>query len=132
MAGTYPATYTATYGGDEASPVVVAAQHPGMAGLQPSMSAASATGNWVPPNVRLLIVNDAGSVVTLTIETPAVARGGLAVADQTVAVGTGSFPANVKAVDVPGWAYLQSDGYCHLSWSATTDVSFAVLGQVLN
>jgi hypothetical protein len=110
--------------------VLVEAQYPGLGGVVPTFSPAAAEGNRVPPNVRLTVVNGGGSSVTLTIATPGTARGGLSIADRAVTVGTGVFPVNAKAVDVPASMYMQADGYCHLSWSETTDVLFAVLGQV--
>lgn len=108
----------------------VAAQQPGMAGAVVAFTAADAGGQVVSPNVRLLVVNSGGGAVTLTVAAAGAARGGLAVAGRAVPCPNGSFPANATAVDVPGSVYRQVDGYCRLSWSGTSGVSLAVLGQV--
>lgn len=106
----------------------VTAQNPGTAGAAPTMNSASGGGDKVSPGVRLLVVNGGSTSSTLTIATPLTVDG-LALADRTVTVPNGTFPANAKFVDVPASLYQQpSDGLCHLSWSTTTSVTFASLG----
>ena len=107
----------------------VTTQNPGVAGAAPSMHSASAGGDKVSPDTRLLVINGGGATVTLTIATPYTVAG-LALDDMAIDIPNGSFPANAKFADVPAALYQQpSDGLCHLSWSTTTSVTFAVLGS---
>lgn len=106
----------------------VGTQNPGTAGAAPTMVAASAGGDKVAPGVRLLVVNGGGASIDLTLATPLTVDG-LALADRTVAVPNGAFPANAKVIDVPSNLYQDpADGLCSLTWSAVTSVTFAVLG----
>lgn len=106
----------------------VGTQNPGTAGATPTMVAASAGGDKVAPGVRLLVVNGAGASINLTLATP-FTKDGLALADRVIAVPNGTFPANAKVIDVPSDLYQDpADGLCSLAWSATTSVTFAVLG----
>lgn len=103
-------------------------QNPGVAGAAPVMYSASGGGDKVSPGTRLLVINGGSGSIDLTIATPYTVAG-LALDDQVVEVLNGTFPANAKFVDVPASLYQQpSDGLCHLSWSGTTSVTFAVLG----
>lgn len=106
----------------------VSTQNPGTAGAAPVMATASGGGDKVSPGTRLLVINGGGSSINLTIATPLTVDG-LALADRVIAVPNGTFPANAKVIDVPSSLYQDpSDGLCNLSWSATTSVTFAVLG----
>lgn len=111
----------------------VATQYPGTDGeaptLVPALLPALSSGNKVEHGTRLLIVNDGEGSVVLTIATP-YADGGLALGDGAVTIPAGSWPANARLVDVPFGLYAQpGDGLCHLDWSTTVGISFAVLGR---
>lgn len=107
----------------------VATQNPGTAGAVGTYAVAAAGGDKVAPGVRLHVVNGGGSAITLTIATP-FTKDGLALADRTVSIPNGAFPANAKFVDVPSDLYQDpTDGLCALTWSAVTSVTFAVLGS---
>ena len=106
----------------------VPTQNPGTAGAAPTMATASASGDRISPGTRLLVINGGGASVNLTIATPLVVDG-LALADRTIAIPNGTFPANSRVIDVPSTLYEDpADGLCGLSWSTTTSMSFAVLG----
>ncbi|MFC7655973.1 hypothetical protein ACFQV8_04940 [Pseudonocardia benzenivorans] len=49
----------------------VGAQTPGLAGIQPTTSAASAGGDTVPTGSRVHVLNTGGAPVNCTITTPA-------------------------------------------------------------
>lgn len=107
----------------------VATARPGTTGAAPTMVAALSSGNRVAPSTRLLVINDGGGSVTLTIATPYTAEG-LALGDATVTIPNGSWPSNARLVDVPYGLYAQpGDGLCHLTWSSPVGVTFAVLGR---
>jgi hypothetical protein len=111
---------------------IVATQNPGLTGVTPAPANASAGGDKVAPGSRVHVVNGGGAAITVTIATPGTVRG-LAVADQTVSVPNGAFPANCKAFDVPPDLYQDpADGLVNLAWSATASVTFWVEGPVLS
>lgn len=94
-------------------------------GLNPTYSpAASGDTVDVGEHVVLHVKNAGGSPVTLTLTTPGNVAG-LAVADLAVTI-----PAGGERFVGPVGADLfrdSADGKAHLSWSATTSVTFAVL-----
>lgn len=109
----------------------VATQNPGLAGAQITTATASGGGDKVSPGTRVHVHNGQGAAITVTVATPGTARGGLAIADKTVTVTNGSFPANLVAFDVPADPYQDpSDGLVALSWSSTTSVTFWAEGPV--
>lgn len=98
-------------------------------GLLATPYAASAGGDEVPADVILVVFNTTGSPVTLTLVTPGVVDGDLAVADRTSTI-----PAAVSGV--PGHKFVRptrvpyaspSTGRVSLSWSSATGVSFEVI-----
>jgi hypothetical protein len=109
----------------------VSSQNPGLAGLQISTSTASAGGDKVSPGARVHVHNGHSAAITCTIATPGTARGGLAIADKTITVTNGSFPANLVAFDVPADPYQDpADGLVSLAWSTTTNITFWAEGPV--
>lgn len=109
---------------------IIATQTPGQAGITPSVSTAAGGGDKVSPGCRVHVVNGAGAPITVTIATPNTVRG-LAIADQTVTVPNGTFPANLKSFDVPADLYRNpSDGLVDITYSSATSVSLWVEGPV--
>lgn len=76
----------------------------------------------VPPDTILHVKNGSGGSVTLTVATPRVVDGDLAVADRTVAI-----PAGEERFERVTQEYRGSDGLVTLTWSAVTTVEFAVI-----
>lgn len=109
----------------------VGTQAPGTQGLVPVVAAASAGGDKILPGGRLHIINGAAAPITVTLVTPGVLDGNLAVADRTFTVPNGVFPANFGVIDVPSELYRSpADGLASITWSASASVSFFVLGAV--
>lgn len=95
--------------------------------LQPTYYAASGGGgDRVRPGVVLHIKNANAASTVLTMATPAVADGDLAIADRTRTIvnGTEAFLAVPK-----DHVYRDIDGMVGLTWSVTTTVTFAVLSR---
>ncbi len=94
-------------------------------GLEAAYTAAVADGAKFANDGRMFVdvVNDSGSDVTVTVQTPGTV-GGLAIAERTVVVTAGEsrkigpFPPNI---------YNQSDGMVYLDYSAVTDVTVALM-----
>ncbi|GAA4849738.1 hypothetical protein ACFQ34_33820 [Pseudonocardia benzenivorans] len=111
----------------------VGAQTPGLAGIQPTTSAASAGGDTVPTGSRVHVLNTGGAPVNCTITTPGTARGGLAIADKVIACPNGTGAAGLTMFDVPADPYDPSGtGSVALAWSATASVVFFATGGVLS
>lgn len=101
------------------------AQKPGSSGLAATYNAAGASGDRVPPGSLLHVKNANAAATDLTLATPQVHDGDLAVADRVVNV-----PATngERFVRVPNNAtYLAADGLVDISWTVTASVTFAVL-----
>lgn len=101
-----------------------AAQTPVISGLEATFHAASGGGDKVPPNVDLEVVNDDASDKTLTIVTPGTAYG-QPIGDQAVVITAGER----RHIRIPDEGFTGSDGLVSLTWSAVTDVTFAVLAR---
>lgn len=87
---------------------------------------AAANGDKVPPGVNLLVRNTSGAGITVTLVTPLVLDGDLAVSDRTsnsVAATTG-----VNVIKVPNNEVYRdpADGLVTVNFSATTNVDYAV------
>ncbi len=96
-------------------------------GVALTFNAAAGGGDRVPPGCTLIIKNTNAGTITVTLATPAVFDGDLAVADRvsnTVAATTGINGLKVPNTDI----YRDpSDGLVALTWSLTSGVSFAVV-----
>jgi len=95
-------------------------------GITPTYNAATATdGDAFENDGKTFIhVKNAGSQITLTIQTPGTVDG-LAVTDRTVTI-----PATTGDKMIgpfPTSQYNQSDGKVYLDWSGVTTVTFAVV-----
>jgi hypothetical protein len=96
-------------------------------GTQLTDHAASAGGDKVSPGegVVVLVLNTGASPITCTVVTPGTQEG-LAIADQ--AVTCTNHATRRTAIPVPSRLYRNSaDGLVDLQWSATTNVSFAIV-----
>lgn len=88
---------------------------------------AAANGDKVPPGCTLIVRNTSGGAITLTIVTPLVLDGDLALADRTtnnVAATTG-----VNAIRIPNNEVYRdpADGLVTINFSATPSVDYAVI-----
>lgn len=101
----------------------VATQTVTSSGLTATANTASGGGDKVRPGSILRVINGSGSSITLTMATPQLVDGDLAVADRTVSVGAGA----AKYVHASNLYRNKADGYVDLSWSATTSVTFEVI-----
>lgn len=95
-------------------------------GLEAALTAANADGHSIPNRAGqiLLVRNGAGSDVTVTIPTSAVADGDLAVADRAVVVTAGEdryITVGAKS------EYRQNDGTVYVNFSSVTSVTCALL-----
>jgi hypothetical protein len=108
----------------------VTAQGLPVAGLNPTMSAASVGGDIVDTGDTVsLIVTSGSTTANLTITTPGTV-GGLAIADNVIAI-----PANAGTVasappvvvPLPTSLYGDANGQCALAWSATTNIKFCAV-----
>lgn len=100
-------------------------QSVGSAGLAATYNAAGVGGDRVPPNCILHVKNANASQADVTLVTPHVHEGDLAVSDRVVAV-----PATngERFIRVPSdQIYQADDGLVDVTWSVTTSVTFAVL-----
>lgn len=110
---------------------IVATQNPGTGGLTPTASPASAGGDKVSPGTRLHVHNGGAAPIDVTIATPMVVDGDLALPNRVITVPNGAFPANFRSIDLPAELYRNpSDGMVDLTWSATASVTFWTEGQV--
>lgn len=101
-----------------------------VAGLSPTMSAASGGGDVVDTGDTVsLIVCSLATTANLTITTPGTVSG-LAVADNVIAIpanaGT-SGTAPPVVVPLPTALYGDANGQAALAWSATTGIKFAAV-----
>lgn len=108
----------------------VTAQSAGIAGLVPTMSAASGGGDSVEtgPDVSL-IVSSGSTTATLTITTPGTVSG-LAIADATVAIPANAGTSGTSGpvvVALPRELFGDANGMAALAWSAVTNIKFAVV-----
>lgn len=94
------------------------------AGITATAHAASGGGDTVPPDCIIRVINGSGAPITLTIATPGVVDGDLAVPDRQITVAAGA----AKLVR-PNQAVYQNPatGLVALSWSATSSVTFEVI-----
>jgi hypothetical protein len=108
----------------------VNAQGLAVAGTSPTMSAASGGGDVVDTgDTVFLVVNSGSTTANLTITTPGTVSG-LAIADNVIAI-----PANAGTVatappvliPLPTSLYGDANGQAALSWSAVTNIKFAVI-----
>lgn len=87
----------------------------------------AANGDKVPPGVTLIVRNTSGAGITVTLMTPVVFDGDLAVADRV----TNPVPATtgVAAIKVPNSEVYRdpADGLVTINFSATTNVDYAVI-----
>lgn|SRR5512139_445296 len=88
---------------------------------------AAANGDKVPPGVTLIVRNTSGAGITLTLVTPLVLDGDLAVSDRTtnsVAATTG-----VNGIKIPNSEVYRdpADGLVTINFSATASVDYAVI-----
>lgn len=88
--------------------------------------AAASTGDRVRPGSVLHIKNANVAATVLTMATPAVVDGDLAIADRTrsIAATSEAFLAVPK-----GTEYRDADGMVGLAWSVTATVTYAVLSR---
>jgi hypothetical protein len=98
------------------------ADHVTVAGVAATYHAAAA-GDKVKPGVTLIVKNANAATRTLTLVTPGT-QYGQAIGDQAVVI-----PAltGERIIKVPDVGFTGSDGLVPLAWSATADVTFAVL-----
>lgn len=93
-------------------------------GLDPTQNAASAGGDTVPPDVTLRVVNGDASPHTVTVVTPGVVDGDLAIGDRAVAIPAGEF----RFIRVPRQPYMDpSTGRVSLTYDAVTSVTVEVI-----
>lgn len=105
----------------------LASQDIPLAGLTPAFSAAGGAGDtFVPDEDTILrIKNTSGSPVTVTVPTPGVAAGGLAIGDAVASV-----PATTGDVTMgpfPREHFAKADGNADIQYSASAGVTVAVL-----
>ncbi len=95
-------------------------------GLTATYSSAAGGGDKFAPGERtfLHVKNGNAATCTVTVVTPKTSVGGLAIADQTVAVAAGAqaFVGPFAAEHFAG-----TDGLVDVTWSVTTTVTFAAL-----
>lgn len=92
-------------------------------GLAPTAHAASAGGDTVPPNCTLRVINGDAASHTLTMVTPGLVDGDLAVDNRDVVIPASDF----RFVRVKRDPYVNSDGRVDLTWDATTGMTFEVI-----
>lgn len=90
-------------------------------GVVSTLVAASGGGDKAVPGdgAYLEVLNGSGSSITVTIATPEVVDGSLAVADRAVAVGAG---VRTK-IALPAELYEQADGLAWITYSSATTVT---------
>ena len=93
-------------------------------GLNPTQNVANVGGDTVPPDVTLRVVNGDASPHTVTLVTPGVVDGDLAIGDRAVPVPAGEF----RFIRVPRNPYMNpSTGRCSLTYDAVTSVTVEVI-----
>lgn len=93
-------------------------------GLVATANPATAAGDTVPGDVTLRVINGDASPTTLTIVTPGVVDGDLAVSDRTVVVAAGT----AQYVRVPRGPYRNpATGRVNLTWSNDNLITFEVI-----
>lgn len=100
-------------------------QHVDLDGLDPTYTAAAAGGDRFAPHERtvLHVKNGSAASINVTVTTPA-KRGGLNIADQTVAVPAGG----ERFIRPAAPEYIRaSDGMADLTYSDVTSLTVAVL-----
>jgi hypothetical protein len=104
----------------------LAAQKADSDGVVVAFSAANVDGHSYVPKVgrALHVKNGSGSAITVTVPTPMVLDGSLAVADRTINVATG---AEVAIGLRQGDPYEQTDGQVYIDFSAVTSVTVALV-----
>lgn len=101
------------------------AQKVGSTGLAATYNAAASGGDRVPPGALLHVKNANAAAVDLTLATPIVHDGDLAVADRVVSVPASTGERFVRVPD--NTVYRAADGLVDITWSVVTSVTFAVL-----
>lgn len=95
-------------------------------GLEAVPTAAGVDGHTMPPgtNYTLLIVNDDAADVTMTVPTPGMIDGNLAVGDRSVTITAGEMRF-WNGQNKP--EYIQTDGTVWLNFSAVANVNLYLL-----
>lgn len=97
------------------------------AGTTITFAAAGASGDKAAPGdgVKLLVNNGAGSPITVTMATPGLIDGDLAVADRTVTVAAGA----IRGIPLPDSLYANAadSGLAAWTYSSNTSVTVAVI-----
>jgi hypothetical protein len=103
---------------------VITSQAASVPGQALTMSSAAGGGDTLTldPAGNILLVVTAGTITTPTLTTPNAVHG-LAVADG----GSATSATGLKVFDLPWDLYANTSGQCAVSWSATTNVTFALL-----
>lgn len=100
-------------------------QPAGLTGTQLTYHAAEVGGDRVSPGSVVLVLNTGTVAQTCTVVTPGTQEG-LAIADR--AITCANHATQPTAFSVPARLYRDpADGLVGLSWSAVTNVSFAVV-----
>lgn len=94
-------------------------------GLEVAYVAAAAGGDKCAtgPGCFLHVVNDGGGALTVTLVTPQVLRGDLAVGDRTVSVTAGES----RMIAVPAFYASPADNLASITYSGVTSVTVAAL-----
>lgn len=102
-----------------------------LGGLLPTYSAVSADGDVAEVGRTFLsVINGGGAPITVTVQTPGVVDGDLAIADRVVTVPVGTTP---KLIPLTSTNYRQpvaavaDAGKAYVDYSATTSVTRAVV-----
>lgn len=105
---------------------VVNSQPPSPAGATPTYNTASAGGDKIqqPEGDIIIVRNGGGSSINMTLVTPGTLPNGDQYPDKVIAV-----PAGGERWVLLGPEYTDSNQQCSITWSATTSVTFAVLGR---
>ena len=93
------------------------------AGLTPATEPANVDGNSIEVGAALQVLNSSAASVNVTVVTPGLVDGDLALPDRVVAVAAGA----VKLIARLGPIYHQDDGTVHVNYSAVTTVTVAAL-----
>ena len=95
-------------------------------GLAPTTASAAGGGDKCAAGQGcfLYVLNGGGSSITVTLATPQIYQGDLALADRTVTVANGTF----KLIAVPAFYANPADsGLCSITYSGVTTVTVAAL-----
>jgi hypothetical protein len=93
-------------------------------GLEATANAATpTTGDKVRPDSIVRVINASGGSVTVTMVTPQLVDGDLAVTDRTVAVPAGE----ARYIRATATYRNPADGLVTITWSATSSVTFEVI-----